>query len=70
MTFFPGWPEQPLKQISLLEVTQLGRVGGAHVERKEVAVGIKLCEAADEIRHCVFGLNDFASTDIDSERNL
>ena len=68
--FFLDGSEQSLQPISLLEVTQLGRIGRAHVECKEVAIGIELVECGDEIRHCVLGFNDFASTDVDSERNL
>ena len=59
-----------MQPISLLEVTQLGRIGRAHVECKEITIGIEVVECGDEIRHCVLGLDDFASTDVDPERNF
>ena len=49
--FFLNSSEQSLQPISLLEVTQLGRIGRAHVEGKEITIGIELVEGRDKIRH-------------------
>src|SRR5262245_40524527 len=53
-----------------MEVAQLRRIGRTHVDCKEVAIRIELVEGKDVIRRRIFGLDDFASADVDPERNF